>query len=70
MDILVEGLSLETPIYVVTEGYEPPFFTRFFEWDYGKANVSEFSELFLLFPLSLGEESNTFSFQENHLVRP
>ncbi|GFZ01612.1 villin-like 1 [Actinidia rufa] len=39
MDILVEGLSLETPIYVVTEGYEPPFFTRFFEWDYGKANM-------------------------------
>uniref|UniRef100_A0A5B7BTK7 Putative villin-1 isoform X1 n=1 Tax=Davidia involucrata TaxID=16924 RepID=A0A5B7BTK7_DAVIN len=38
-DILVEGLSLETPIYVVTEGYEPPFFTRFFEWDSSKANM-------------------------------
>ncbi|XP_052185182.1 villin-1 isoform X2 [Diospyros lotus] len=39
MDILVEGLTLEIPIYVVTEGYEPPFFTRFFEWDPSKANM-------------------------------
>ncbi|KAI7981332.1 Villin-1 [Camellia lanceoleosa] len=39
MDILVEGLSSESPIYVVTEGYEPPFFTRFFEWDSSKANM-------------------------------
>ncbi|XP_057955773.1 villin-1 isoform X3 [Malania oleifera] len=38
-DILVEGLSLETPIYVVTEGHEPPFFTRFFAWDSSKANM-------------------------------
>ncbi|KAK9280361.1 hypothetical protein L1049_014050 [Liquidambar formosana] len=38
-DILAEGLSLETPIYVVTEGYEPPFFTRFFVWDSLKANM-------------------------------
>ncbi|XP_012067717.1 villin-1 isoform X2 [Jatropha curcas] len=36
---LVEGLSLETPIYVVTEGQEPSFFTRFFEWDSSKANM-------------------------------
>lgn len=36
---LIEGLSLETPIYVVTEGQEPPFFTRFFEWDSSKANM-------------------------------
>lgn len=39
IDILVEGLSLETPIYVVTEGHEPTFFTRFFEWDSSKANM-------------------------------
>ncbi|XP_030969070.1 villin-1 isoform X2 [Quercus lobata] len=39
MDVLVEGLSLETPIYIVTEGHEPPFFTRFFEWDPSKANM-------------------------------
>ncbi|XP_065879796.1 villin-1 isoform X2 [Euphorbia lathyris] len=36
---LVEGLSLETPIYIVTEGQEPPFFTRYFEWDHSKANM-------------------------------
>jgi len=45
MDVLVEGLSLETPIYIVTEGHEPPFFTRFFEWDPSKANVRSPSEL-------------------------
>ncbi|KAI9073613.1 hypothetical protein K1719_044425 [Acacia pycnantha] len=39
MDILVEDLSPETPIYVVTEGHEPPLFTRFFAWDYSKANM-------------------------------
>ncbi|KAB1210699.1 Villin-1, partial [Morella rubra] len=39
MDILVEGLCLETPIFIVTEGHEPPFFTRFFEWDASKANI-------------------------------
>ncbi|OVA02671.1 Villin headpiece [Macleaya cordata] len=38
-DILVEGLSLETPIYLVTEGHEPSFFTRFFEWDSSKAQM-------------------------------
>ena len=40
IDILVKELSLETPIYVISEGHEPPFFTRFFEWDSSKANVS------------------------------
>ncbi|XP_028779934.1 villin-1 isoform X1 [Neltuma alba] len=39
MDVLVEDLSPETPIYVVTEGHEPPLFTRFFVWDYSKANM-------------------------------
>ncbi|OMO84328.1 Villin headpiece [Corchorus capsularis] len=38
-DILEEDLSLETPIYVITEGREPPFFTCFFEWDPLKANM-------------------------------
>ncbi|XP_022148363.1 villin-1 [Momordica charantia] len=38
-DILDEGISLETPIYVVTEGHEPPLFTQFFEWDFSKANM-------------------------------
>lgn len=39
-DILAEGLSMEIPIYIVTEGHEPPFFTHFFLWDPLKANVS------------------------------
>lgn len=39
-DILLGGLSLETAIYVITEGHEPSFFTRFFEWDSSKAFVS------------------------------
>lgn len=39
MDILVEGLSSETPIYVVSQGYEPALFTRFFDWDLLKANL-------------------------------
>lgn len=43
MDVLVEGLSLETPTYVVSEGHEPPFFTRFFEWDPSKSNVRLFA---------------------------
>ncbi|KAJ4977951.1 hypothetical protein NE237_008731 [Protea cynaroides] len=38
-DILVEGLSLETPIYVVSEGHEPSFFTRFFAWDSSKTRM-------------------------------
>ncbi|KAJ0447965.1 putative villin/Gelsolin, ADF-H/Gelsolin-like domain superfamily [Helianthus annuus] len=37
-DVLGECLSVDTPIYVVTEGQEPPFFTRFFGWDASKAN--------------------------------
>ncbi|WCJ21966.1 villin putative [Euphorbia peplus] len=36
-DFLYEKLSWETPIYIVTEGSEPPFFTRFFTWDSAKA---------------------------------
>ncbi|KAJ0637483.1 putative villin/Gelsolin, ammonium transporter AmtB-like domain, ammonium/urea transporter [Helianthus annuus] len=38
-DVLGECLSVDTPIYVVTEGHEPPFFTRFFDWDASKANM-------------------------------
>ncbi|XP_022948221.1 villin-1 isoform X1 [Cucurbita moschata] len=34
-----EGISLETPIYVVTEGQEPPLFTQFFQWDISKENM-------------------------------
>uniref|UniRef100_A0A803PVE4 HP domain-containing protein n=1 Tax=Cannabis sativa TaxID=3483 RepID=A0A803PVE4_CANSA len=38
-DVLAEGLSVDTPFYVVTEGKEPTFFTRFFEWDFSKQNM-------------------------------
>lgn len=40
-DVLGECLAMDTPLYVVKEGHEPPFFTCFFEWDASKANVSE-----------------------------
>ncbi|KOM52502.1 hypothetical protein LR48_Vigan09g116100 [Vigna angularis] len=39
MDVLAEGLSLDIPIYIVTEGYEPPFFTCFFSWDHSRENI-------------------------------
>ncbi|GAB4859960.1 actin filament capping [Ancistrocladus abbreviatus] len=38
-DILAQRLSLETPVYVVTERHEPQFFTRFFVWDSSKSNM-------------------------------
>uniref|UniRef100_A0A2P2MNL7 Villin-4 n=3 Tax=Rhizophora mucronata TaxID=61149 RepID=A0A2P2MNL7_RHIMU len=36
-DFLLEKLSHEAPIYIITEGSEPPFFIRFFEWDSAKS---------------------------------
>ncbi|QCD80357.1 gelsolin [Vigna unguiculata] len=36
-DFLLEKLSRETPIYIVMEGSEPPFFTRFFKWESAKS---------------------------------
>ncbi|KAI3772098.1 hypothetical protein L6452_03273 [Arctium lappa] len=36
-DFLLEKLSLETPIYIIAEGSEPQFFTRFFTWDASKS---------------------------------
>ncbi|KAJ8634576.1 hypothetical protein MRB53_008843 [Persea americana] len=38
-DFLLERLSLETPIFIVMEGSEPPFFTRFFTWDSAKSSM-------------------------------
>ncbi|KAI3446627.1 hypothetical protein Pfo_003292 [Paulownia fortunei] len=32
-DFLHEKLSLQAPVYIVMEGSEPTFFTRFFSWD-------------------------------------
>ncbi|KAF8042572.1 hypothetical protein BT93_A1032 [Corymbia citriodora subsp. variegata] len=36
-DFLLEKLSHEAPLYVIMEGSEPPFFTRFFSWDSAKS---------------------------------
>ncbi|GMH23742.1 hypothetical protein Nepgr_025585 [Nepenthes gracilis] len=36
-DFLLEKLSHQAPLYVVMEGSEPPFFTRFFTWDAAKS---------------------------------
>ena len=36
----MENVSRETPLYVITEGSEPQYFTRFFTWDFAKSAVS------------------------------
>ncbi|KAL8127073.1 hypothetical protein AgCh_014121 [Apium graveolens] len=36
-DFLLEQLSGQAPIYIITEGSEPTFFTRFFTWDSTKS---------------------------------
>ncbi|KMZ55951.1 Villin-3 [Zostera marina] len=38
-DILLENISPETPIFVITEGNEPSFFTRFFTWNSAKSTM-------------------------------
>ncbi|KAL4341070.1 hypothetical protein GQ457_08G002370 [Hibiscus cannabinus] len=38
-DFLLEKPSRETPMYIVMEGSEPPFFTRFFTWNSAKSNM-------------------------------
>ncbi|XP_061990495.1 villin-4 isoform X1 [Rosa rugosa] len=38
-DFLMENLSRQAPIYIVMEGSEPPFFTRFFTWDSAKSKM-------------------------------
>jgi len=38
-DFLLEKLSHEAPIYIIMEGNEPPFFTRFFTWDSAKSTM-------------------------------
>ncbi|KAG2407579.1 Villin-4 protein [Vigna angularis] len=35
--LTIENLSREAPIYIVMEGSEPPFFTRFFKWESAKS---------------------------------
>ncbi|KAL9224110.1 hypothetical protein vseg_000179 [Gypsophila vaccaria] len=38
-DFLLEKLSPKVPIYIIMEGSEPPFFTRFFTWDSAKSAI-------------------------------
>jgi hypothetical protein len=44
----MEKLSRETPIFIVSEGSEPQFFTRFFNWDSTKSLVSSLCVMHLL----------------------
>lgn len=37
--VSLEGLSLEVPLYKLSEGYEPCFFKVFFSWDNSKSVV-------------------------------
>ncbi|XP_074572251.1 villin-5 [Curcuma longa] len=38
-DYLLQNISPETPLYLIMEGSEPQFFTRFFSWDSSKTAV-------------------------------
>lgn len=38
-DFLREKLSPEAPVFVIVEGSEPQFFTRFFKWDSAKSSM-------------------------------
>lgn len=38
-DYLLQNISPETPLYIIMEGSEPQFFTRFFSWDSSKTAV-------------------------------
>ncbi|WOK99111.1 hypothetical protein Cni_G07823 [Canna indica] len=63
--ISLEGLSYDVPIYIVTEGNEPCFFTTYFSWNSAKALVQGNSfqkKLSLLFGTAMhASESNKHS---------
>uniref|UniRef100_A0A2P2MLN5 Uncharacterized protein n=1 Tax=Rhizophora mucronata TaxID=61149 RepID=A0A2P2MLN5_RHIMU len=44
----LEGLSSNVPLYKVTEGNEPSFFTTYFSWDPAKASVCAALAIFYL----------------------
>ena len=50
MAACLEGLSPNVPLYKVTEGNEPCFFTTFFSWDSIRATVCVLDWIFLLYP--------------------
>jgi advillin len=37
--IFHDGRSMETTVYMVTEGDEPTFFSNFFDWDSSKQSA-------------------------------
>ena len=47
MAVSLDGLSPNVPLYKVTEGNEPLFFTSYFSWDPTKAAVCTASALFI-----------------------
>lgn len=49
----LEGLSPNVPLYKVTEGNEPCFFTTFFSWDSTRATVCVFLTRSFYFMLEL-----------------
>ncbi|KAJ4791689.1 hypothetical protein LUZ62_042935 [Rhynchospora pubera] len=59
--VSLEGLSVEVPLYKVSEGYEPCFFKVFFSWDNSKSVIQGNSfqkKLVHLFGASVRSESN------------
>lgn len=68
--VYLEGLSSDVPLYKVTEGNEPCFFTTYFSWDGAKAMAQGNSfqkKLSLLFGTVVhSSESNDRSNNSNH----
>ncbi|KAJ4971919.1 hypothetical protein NE237_005018 [Protea cynaroides] len=65
----LEGLSPNVPLYKVTEGNEPCFFTTYFGWDSSKATAhgnSFVKKMFMLFGASNSSENQDKSNSSNH----
>lgn len=66
-DFLLENLSYKAPVYIITEGSEPPFFTRFFTWDSAKSSVSIQQLLTSVYmPTKYLQETNVFNRKQMH----
>ncbi|GLT45290.1 hypothetical protein SLA2020_191300 [Shorea laevis] len=68
----LEGLSPKVPLYKVTEGNEPCFYTKFFSWDPAKATVPGNSfqkKVTLLFGASHAVEDKSNGNQGGHTQR-
>ncbi|XP_051150197.1 villin-3-like [Andrographis paniculata] len=65
----LEGLSLKVPLYKVTEGNEPSFFTAYFSWDQAKSNAHGNSfqkKVMLLFGAGHGSEEKSNNSSNNN----